>query len=276
MLELIHAWAGSGDAAGFRTVRRSPGISDTAAAMLVARSGLDVATPPSDTIIAYRMLHMDGGPTAVLSRIVQTQGPSPARPGRLAHHLVLRSDERPEVGPATLLTAGRMADLWDDTLPPTSLTNCPQASCMLKLDPLWGDFVAQRVAARASTTLVAPRTMSVEAVVVAVSNALPESQRWDMTFIVSSHRMLDGVLLRVVHEGSLAADQLANAGDAMTLPVSDPPPPLDPTPHSAPAALDIPLRMEATERPHMALIVVCLLTLAALAGIGWVAGVLGP
>ncbi len=144
MLELIHAWAGTGAEGGFRTVRRSPGISDGTAALLVDRSGMDVSDPPAPPIIAYRLLQLDGVPTAVLSRIVQTPGPSPARPGRLAHHVVLRPDERPECGPAALLAGVWLPDRWDDT--PTILPAGPPQVPPCELDSAWVDFVSKRVA----------------------------------------------------------------------------------------------------------------------------------
>jgi hypothetical protein len=226
MLELIHAWTTAGGPPGFRTVSRTSGMSDATAEVLIARSGLDVCYPGvAKPIIAHRTLHMDGGPMSVLTRISQTPGPSPERPGRIAHHIVLTADQRPDYGPVDLLARGRFL---------TSFTE-PEKAAQFQLpksiepadtggiDDAWIDLICRRLASRKHTTILTPPTLRCDLVIASIAAAMPEFG-WLMTFVLGTDQHLDAALLRVVEIGSTAGDRLASAGEGLIVSLADTPP----------------------------------------------------
>ncbi|MDP7029751.1 MAG: hypothetical protein QF733_05985 [Phycisphaerales bacterium] len=276
MHELVHTWAGMGAEGGFQTVRRSPGLSDAAAEALIDRSGMVVSDPPARPILAFRMLPLDGTPTAVLTRIVQTPGPTPARPCRLAHHLVLNAHERPECGPAALLTGGWLPDVWQDDWEATAVPEHVAATPPGELDPAWSEFVLRRAEGAACTTLITPEGTAPEACLAAMFASFPAEDRWRVTFLCNGFQLPDAALLRLVSDGSVAAARLAHAGEGLTVHLTEEPPRPEPITPPRREQPDIPLRLEAREGPPILVLVLAVLTLIALAVAAWTLGVFGP
>ncbi len=229
MLELIHAWSNNGQGeAGFTIVHRTTGMSKQTARTLEMLSGMDLpATGSVPPIRAHRIIMLDGIICSVLSSITQTTGPSPDRPCRVAHHLVLTPAERPKVGPVGLLMSGWFREAWDDTESPeptpaplpdhSELPSCPT------LDPEWIRLLNQRATAHAATSILVPLPTCCINVVAAIEQTLPPSHQWELTFLTNTDRMRDGVLLLAAQVDSPPATRIAAAKEGVVLPLQKPP-----------------------------------------------------
>ncbi|MDG1838541.1 MAG: hypothetical protein P8I91_07055 [Phycisphaerales bacterium] len=226
MLELIHAWTTAGGPPGFRTVSRSPDMSDATAELLITRSGLDVCYPGvASPVIAHRTLHMDGGLMSVLTRITQTPGPVPERPGRIAHHIVLTPDQRPDYGPVDLLTRASFLTSFTEAGKVTQfqLPKSVEPADTIRIDDAWIDLICRRLASRHCTTILTPPTLRCDQVLASIAAAMPDLG-WLMTFVLGTDQHPDTTLLRVVEIGSTAADRLSIAGEGLIFSLADTPP----------------------------------------------------
>jgi hypothetical protein len=226
MLELIHAWTTADGPPGFRTVSRTPDMSDATAEVLITRSGLDVCYPGvASPVIAHRTLHMDGGLMSVLTRITQTPGPSPERPGRVAHHIVLTADQRPDYGPVDLLARGSFLTSFTEPkkVGPFQLPKSVEPADTVGIDDAWIDLICRRLASRNCTTILTPPTLRCDLVLASIAAAMPELG-WLMTFVLGTDQHPDTALLRVVEIGSPAADRLSCTGEGLIFSLADTPP----------------------------------------------------
>ncbi len=226
MLELIHAWTTVGGPPGFRTVSRTPDMSDATAELLITRSGLDVCYPGvARPVIAHRTLHMDGRLMSVLTRISQTLGPSPERPGRIAHHIVLTADQRPDYGPVDLLARGSFLTSFTEPekVEQFQLPKSVEPADTVGIDEAWIDLIRMRLASRKCTTILTPPTLRCDRVLASIAAAMPELG-WLMTFVLGTDQHPDTALLRVVEIGTPAADRLACAGEGLLFSLADTPP----------------------------------------------------
>ena len=226
MLELIHAWTTVGGPPGFRTVSRTPDMSDATAELLITRSGLDVCYPGvARPVIAHRTLHMDGRLMSVLTRISQTPGPSPERPGRVAHHIVLTADQRPDYGPVDLLARGSfLTSLTEpEKIGQFQLPESVEPAGTIGIDEAWINLICRRLASRKCTTILSPPTLRCDLVLGSIAAAMPELG-WLMTFVLGTDQHHDTALLRVVEIGSPAADRLTCASEGLIFSLADTPP----------------------------------------------------
>ncbi|MDP6601625.1 MAG: hypothetical protein QGH76_04950, partial [Phycisphaerales bacterium] len=189
---------------------------------LAARSGLDL--PPTGAAIpvfAHRILILDGIPCSALTRISQTDGTSPDRPGRIAHHLILSAEERPSIGPVSLLRSGWFFDTWDESAnlgsTPAPLPNQCEAFTPPNVDPEWMRILVQRVTAHAPTAIVVPTVARCIDVLAAIEQSLPTGRAWEFSFLTDTRLKTDGVLLLAAQSDTPAADFIANRYEGVVL-----------------------------------------------------------
>ena len=106
---------------GFCTVGMTPQISGQLVARLESLSGYQPVFPPHDPsaglnpiVFSHLRLTIGGKVVSVLSRIGPAAMDYSGRPNKYAHHVVLEGSERPEGGPAWLLSQpGFMQGAWE-------------------------------------------------------------------------------------------------------------------------------------------------------------------
>jgi hypothetical protein len=221
---------------GFCTVGQTPHMSVALADRLEALSGYQPVFPPHDPAaplnpIAFSHLRLTiaGKTMSVLSRIGPAGLDYTGRPNKYAHHLVLEGTERPEGGPAWLLSQpGFMQDAWDSEpreIPvgrapfngdrPPGMAHAWQA---LTGDGGWAGVLAESFLtdSRRTVFLVFRPGMDLLPLLVEALALLPASRRWDVDLSTYFSQLTQGVgcAWRGVLDGS------ADAKNARRLPNS--------------------------------------------------------
>jgi len=207
MLELVHAWAAetASGQSGFATVLKSHALSPESAAVLEARSGLEIRGDlPTPVLAAHRILKLDGEWCSVLSHIQRGPDVSDSRPVRTSHHLVLSRSEQPHYGPVSLLRSGWFLANCDglaterDTppLPAEVHTDTEEA-----VNDAWATALSDHVLR--GTGFIARLPDGVEAIeaLSQLERAMPHDRLWNLTFLIGGAAYTDGVLARFLsHE----------------------------------------------------------------------------
>jgi hypothetical protein len=201
--ELLYTSAAQGldpGSRGFCTVVRTRSMPAPLAPLLESLSGYRPAFAINDpraaeNPVSYSHVRVAaGGKTySVLSRVADYGLDYSQRTNKIAHHVALASDERPEAGPAWLLVQpGFMDTRWDGqprTLPagrrvPTGaerVAACPTWAAVTG-DAGWAGILAESwLTGTASYLIVAPGTDTLALIREAVA-LLPPRKRWDATF----------------------------------------------------------------------------------------------
>lgn len=224
MLELIHAWSDRNS--GFATVYRTDGISRATRRILEQYSGIELSLPAAAApVMAHRIVLVDGVACSILTRITQHQGPTRDRPGRTAHHCILTPSERPAAGPAAVLQSNWFCTDWStvSTYTGSSLPSPTPRTGAASLDvhSEWVSLLTRRVSSHTATAVITPRGESAGKLIAAIEHDLATRHQWEFTFLTSSDKHPDGVLLIAAELPSKIATRLANRADGVTLTLSD-------------------------------------------------------
>lgn len=187
---------------GFATVAATVGLPDALAERLEGLSGYQAVYPPGDpsealnpVAFAHVRLSVGSQRQDVLSRIGPAGLDYSGRPNKYAHHIVLDPDERPEAGPAWLLSQpGLFQDSWQGeprTIPdgpavprgdrPPGVAQRWQA---ITGDAGWAGVLAESFLAdpRRPVFLVYRPGAELLPLFVEAIALLPSSRRWDVEF----------------------------------------------------------------------------------------------
>lgn len=200
--ELLYTSAAQGlnpGSRGFCTVVRTRTMPAPLAPLLESLSGYRPAFAINDpraaeNPVSYSHVRVSAGKTySVLSRVADYGLDYSQRTNKIAHHVALSSDERPEAGPAWLLAQpGFMDSRWDGqsrTLAagrrvPTGAERaaaCPTWAAITG-DAGWAGVLAESwLTGTASYVIFAPGTDTLALIREAVA-LLPPHKRWDATF----------------------------------------------------------------------------------------------
>jgi GTPase-associated protein 1, N-terminal domain type 2/GTPase-associated protein 1, middle domain len=221
---------------GFCTVGQTPHMSVALADRLEALSGYQPVFPPHDAsaplnpiVFSHLRLTIAGKTMSVLSRIGPAGPDYTGRPNKYAHHVVLEGTERPEGGPAWLLSQpGFMQGTWDGEpreIPvgrapfngdrPPGMAHAWQA---LTGDGGWAGVLAESflIDSRRTVFLIFRPGMDLLPLFVEALALLPASRRWEVDFSTYFSQLPQGVgcAWRGVLDGS------ADAKNARRLPNS--------------------------------------------------------
>ena len=219
---------------GFGTVAATAHLADTLADRLESLSGYQAVYPPGDPadalnpiVHAHFRLTAGGKVIDVLSRIGPAGLDYSGRPNKYAHHIVLDDDDRPEGGPAWLLSQpGFLQAAWEGEprlLPagrpvpqgdrPAGVADAWQA---LTGDAGWAGVLAESFLGdpRRPAFLVFRPGMEILPLFVEAIALLPAPRRWEVEFSTYFNTLPQGVSCswRGVLDGS------AEAKDARRLP----------------------------------------------------------
>jgi GTPase-associated protein 1, N-terminal domain type 2/GTPase-associated protein 1, middle domain len=219
---------------GFCTVAATLRMPGALAERLEALSGFQPIFAPFDPsaalnpiVYSHLKLTYSGDDVSVLSRIGPAGLDYSGRPNKYAHHVILERAERPEGGPAWLLSQRDfMQSAWDGepreiltgrVPPPGTLEpGMAQAWASLTGDGGWAGVLAETFLADATRPvfLVFRPGMDLLSLIVEATALVPPSRRWDVAFSTYFTGLPRGVTCawRGVLEGS------AVAKDALRLP----------------------------------------------------------
>ncbi len=201
--ELLYTSAAQGldpGSRGFCTVVRTRGMPAPLAPLLESLSGYRPAFALNDpraaeNPVSYSHVRVAaGGKTySVLSRVADYGLDYSQRTNKIAHHVALASDERPEAGPAWLLAQpGFMDTRWDGqprTLPagrrvPTGVERaaaCPSWAAITG-DAGWAGVLAESFLTGTGSYLIFAAGTDTLALLREAVALLPPHKRWDATF----------------------------------------------------------------------------------------------
>jgi hypothetical protein len=224
---------------GFCTVSQTPHMPVALADRLEALSGYQPVFPPHDPSaplnpIAFSHLRLTiaGKGVSVLSRIGPAGLDYTGRPNKHAHHVVLEGSERPEGGPAWLLSQpGFMQSAWEGEpreipagrVPPHGdhQPGAARAWQTLTGDGGWAGVLAESFLAdpRRTAFLVFRPGMDVLSLFVEALALLPAARRWDVDFSTYFTPLPQGVncAWRAVLEGSAEAKNARRLPNALVL-----------------------------------------------------------
>jgi hypothetical protein len=209
---------------GFCTVGMTPQMPGPLVDRLESLSGYQPVFPPHDAsaplnpiVFSHLRLTIGGKMVSVLSRIGPAGLDYSGRPNKYAHHVVLDGTERPDGGPAWLLSQpGFMQSSWNGEPREISVgRNPPQgdptpglarAWHSLTGDGGWAGVLAESFLAdsRRTVFLVFRPGMDILPLFVEALALLPASRRWDVDFSTYFNQLPQGVTCawRGVLEGS--------------------------------------------------------------------------
>ena len=200
MRELIHAWvddAGHG-LPGFGIAHVAPDLDDRVIRMLCDRSGLQMTSPHAPTShIAHRILQVQSEWCSVLTRI-DPMPPEKGLPRRLARHLVIRPDERPDVGPVAMLGSSWFCDNQIRPIP-TEFHPSPSHP-IFELDQDWHHLLQRRIESGAAATLLVGSSNDMEPALRAIEECTHAESSWAMTFVTGDSPHRDGAIFHITHE----------------------------------------------------------------------------
>jgi GTPase-associated protein 1, N-terminal domain type 2/GTPase-associated protein 1, middle domain len=224
---------------GFCTVGQTPHMPVALADRLEALSGYQPVFPPHDPAaplnpIAFSHLRLTiaGKAASVLSRIGPAGLDYTGRPNKYAHHVVLEGSERPEGGPAWLLSQpGFMQSAWEGEpreipagrVPPHGDHQPGAARTWQTLtgDGGWAGVLAEAFLAdpRRTAFLVFRPGMDVLSLLVESLALLPASRRWEVDFSTYYSQLPQGVTCawRAALEGSDDAKNARRLPNALVL-----------------------------------------------------------
>jgi len=224
---------------GFCTVAATAQISGPLVERLEAISGYQPVFPPNDAWttlnpIAYSHLRVPvgGKVLSVVSRIGPAGLDYSGRPNKYAHHIVLEGNERPEGGPAWLLSQpGFVQAAWDGEprdiplgrIPPQGDRQPGVARAWQKLtgDAGWAGTLAEMFLAdpRRPVFLVFRPGMDLLPLFEEALALLPSSRRWEVDFSTYFSQLPQGVTCawRGVLEGSEEANNARRLPNALIL-----------------------------------------------------------
>jgi GTPase-associated protein 1, N-terminal domain type 2/GTPase-associated protein 1, middle domain len=224
---------------GFCTVGQTPHMSVALADRLEALSGYQPVFPPHDPsaplnpiVFSHLRLTIAGKTMSVLSRIGPAGLDYTGRPNKYAHHVVLEGSERPEGGPAWLLSQpGFMQSAWEGEprevpagrIPPHGdhQPGAARAWQSLTGDGGWAGVLAEAFLAdpRRTAFLVFRPGMDVLSLFVEALALLPAARRWDVDFSTYFTPLPQGVTCtwRSVLEGSAEAKNARRLPNALVL-----------------------------------------------------------
>jgi hypothetical protein len=224
---------------GFGTVAATANLPETLAERLEGLSAYRAVYPPGDPSaalnpVAYVHVRLTVGnhPVDALSRIGPAGLDYSGRPNKYAHHVVLEPPERPEGGPAWLLSQpGFLRDAWEGEPrilpggPPVPRGDRPasiaQSWLALTGDAGWAGVLAESFLAdprRPVFLVYRPGTELLPLFVEAIA-LLPASRRWDVEFSTYLTNLPPGVSCtwRGVLEGSAEAKNARRLPNALIL-----------------------------------------------------------
>lgn len=229
---------------GFCTVAATAQMSGTLIERLEAISGYEPVFPPNDPAaalnpIAYSHLRVPAGTkvVSVVSRIGPAALDYSGRPNKYAHHIVLERNERPEGGPAWLLSRpGFVQAAWDGEpreipqgrTPPQGdrQPGLARAWQMLTDDAGWAGTLAETFLAdpKRPVFLVFRPGMAILPLFEEALAFLPSSRRWDVDFSTYFSQLPQGVTCtwRGVLEGSEEANNARRLPNALILDLCSP------------------------------------------------------
>ena len=215
---------------GFCTVGMTPHMPSPLVDRLEALSGYQPVFPPHDpsaalnpVVFSHLRLTISGKMVSVLSRIGPAGLDYSGRPNKYAHHVVMEGAERPEGGPAWLLSQpGFMQGAWEGepreipsgrTLPQGDRQpGVARAWQSLIGDGGWAGVLAESFLAdpRRTVFLVFRPGMDLLPLFVEAMALLPASRRWEVDFTTYFNQLPQGVTCswRGVLDGS---DEARNA-----------------------------------------------------------------
>lgn len=148
---------------------------------------------PEGPVFAHWHLHQGAERYSVLSRIAPAGVDYTRRANLIAHHIVLDSGDRHDIGPASLMQQmRRFRTRWDG--PARVLEEPPLMPAIESVDSKWADGAANRLAKillkrrsepdprRSCCVLVAPSSDPLQ-LAVKIFALLPVETRWDTTFL---------------------------------------------------------------------------------------------
>jgi hypothetical protein len=215
---------------GFCTVGMSPRMPGLLVERLEALSGYQPVFAPHDPssllnpiVFSHLRLTISGKVVSVLSRIGPAGLDYSGRPSKYAHHVVLEGSERPEGGPAWLLSqSGFMHGAWEGEPREIPARQTPQGDRQpgvalawqaLTEDGGWAGVLAETFLANPHRTvfLVFRPGMDVLRLFIEALALLPASRRWDVDFSTYYSQLPQGVtcVWRGILEGS---DDAKHAG----------------------------------------------------------------
>jgi hypothetical protein len=222
---------------GFGTVAATAQLADTLADRLESLSGYQAVYPPGDPasalnpiVHAHFRLTAGGKVLDVLSRIGPAGLDYSGRPNKYAHHIVLDDDERPEGGPAWLLSQpGFLQTAWEGEprlLPagrpvpqgdrPAGVASAWQA---LTGDAGWAGVMAESFLAdpRRAAFLVFRPGLEILPLFVEAIALLPAPRRWEVEFSTYFNTLPQGVSCswRGVLDGSAEAKNARRLPNAL-------------------------------------------------------------
>ena len=224
---------------GFCTVGLTPHMPGPLVDRLEALSGYQPVFPPHDPsaplnpiVFSHLRLTIGGKAVSVLSRIGPAGLDYSGRPNKYAHHVVLEGAERPEGGPAWLLSQpGFMQGAWEGEpreipagrTPPQGdrQPGVARAWQALTGDGGWAGVLAESFLAdsRRTVFLVFRPGMDLLPLFVEALALLPASRRWDVDFSTYFNQLPQGVTCawRGVLEGSDEAKNARRLPNALVL-----------------------------------------------------------
>jgi hypothetical protein len=224
---------------GFCTVGQTPHMSVALADRLEALSGYQPVFPPHDPsaplnpiVFSHLRLTIAGKTMSVLSRIGPAGLDYTGRPNKYAHHVVLDASERPEGGPAWLLSQpGFLQSAWEGDpreipagrVPPHGdhQPGAARAWQALTGDGGWAGVLAKAFLAdpRRTAFLVFRPGMDVLSLFVEALALLPAARRWDVDFSTYFTPLPQGVncAWRAVLEGSAEAKNARRLPNVLVL-----------------------------------------------------------
>ncbi len=229
---------------GFGTVAATANLPETLADRLEGLSVYQAVYPPGDPSAALNpiayvhvRLKMGSHDQDVLSRIGPAGLDYSGRPNKYAHHVILRPEERPEGGPAWLLSQPRfLRHAWDgeprilaEELPVPRGDRPPgiaEAWLALTGDAGWAGVLAESFLAdpRRPVFLVFRPGIELLPLFVEAIALLPPSRRWDVEFSTYLTTLPPGVSFtwRGVLEGSAQAKNARRLPGALILDLGRP------------------------------------------------------
>jgi GTPase-associated protein 1, N-terminal domain type 2/GTPase-associated protein 1, middle domain len=239
--ELLYTSAAQGlnpGSRGFCTVVRTRGMSAPLAAMLESLSGYRPAFPLNDPRASQNPVNYShvraavGGKTlSIVSRVADYGLDYSQRTNKIAHHVVLAPDERPEAGPAWLLAQPGFMDARWDGQPRTLPTGrrVPQGTERPTLCPTWaaltgdagwaGVLAESWLAGTPCYLIFEPGTDTLGLIREAVA-LLPPRKRWEATFATYFTGIPSGIACncRCVVDGSQEAVQALRLPHVLSIP----------------------------------------------------------
>lgn len=273
MLELVHAWSTQpvGGRTGFVTVHRSPELPNHVVSWLEARSGMqtdDDGNPCPHW--AHRVHRFGNAAWSVLTSVVPADGPDATRSGKVASHILIRSDER-FAGPAALLASMLMRREWGDGGPtPLAMNPTMDPPPTLQAAANWATTMAGRISSQQRLVLACGPEASPLQSLGAIEAAMPEADRWSWTFAAGRPGVHDDVAVLAL------SPQDRTDGLAVTPLAFDTPPSQAPLETSSPSQID-PLelqfvRLDPPERRITAFLITTIIVIATVVGIWWAIG----